>query len=219
MLQHAHFIVDAAITRAHEHYGAYCEALSLKESVNGAHSKDNPVEQGFAEEARDMQVYDSIRDVKVIKEGEVLVIEDGVLTNVEFGRGSEIEQEAREATGLPRRALHAHPDGYKQDGDDEKDHMFGKVYPRVHEEKPKPGGVSHIRPLPKKPVEEDAEEADVHFAFKRNHVKSRVSSNLTQAKIEQTLRFTRRLTRDESDEEEVNRLGPTDPLQLFKVNK
>jgi hypothetical protein len=55
---------------------------------------------------------------------------------------SEIERGAREATGLPERPLHPHPDGYKQDGNDGKDHMFGKAYTPVRQEKPKPGGVS-----------------------------------------------------------------------------
>jgi hypothetical protein len=39
-------------------------------------------------------------------------------------------------------------DGYKQDGDDGKDHMFGKSYVRVRKEKPVPGGVRYIPALP-----------------------------------------------------------------------
>jgi hypothetical protein len=79
---HARMVVDAAITQAHEHYGIYWKALSMSERVNGAHSKYNIVEQEFAEEARDTEVFDSIRDV------EVLALEDGALTNVEVRRWS-----------------------------------------------------------------------------------------------------------------------------------
>jgi hypothetical protein len=38
---HASFLVDAAVTKAHEHYGAYCKALVMRENVQGAHSKYN----------------------------------------------------------------------------------------------------------------------------------------------------------------------------------
>jgi hypothetical protein len=74
---HACFIVYAAMTQAHEHYGGYCKALSIAEIVKDAHSKYNFLEQEFAEGARDMEVYDSIRDVEVIKDGKALALEDG----------------------------------------------------------------------------------------------------------------------------------------------
>jgi hypothetical protein len=42
---HTRFVVDAAITSAHKHYGAYCTALAMKEKVQGAHPRYDTVEQ------------------------------------------------------------------------------------------------------------------------------------------------------------------------------
>jgi hypothetical protein len=50
------------------------------------------------------------------------------MTNIELRNASEWEQGVRKETGTPRKPLHPHPDGYKEAGDDGKDHKFGKSY-------------------------------------------------------------------------------------------
>jgi hypothetical protein len=128
---HARCVVDATIYNAYEHYGAYCKPLALKESVKGATAKYTVVGEEFKEELEHMEVVDSIRDVDVSMDVEALAYEDGQMTNIELRKQSEIEQAVCESTGIERRALHPHPDGWKQDGDDGKEDIFGKAYTRV----------------------------------------------------------------------------------------
>jgi hypothetical protein len=143
------------------------------------------VEKKFEEEARDMEVVDSIRDFEMSMDGQALAMEDGAMTGIEMRRMSEIEQSVRLETGLPQRALHPHPDGWKQDGDDGKEDFFGKVYTKVRKEKPTPGGVKYIRTLPLRPVQDDVEEVEVCFAFRGSYIQVKVPSNLTQEEAEQ----------------------------------
>jgi hypothetical protein len=110
---HARNVVDAAIMTAFEHYGAYCKALALKETVQGATAKYTVVGEEFKEELGHMEVVDSIRDLEVPNEGDSWAYEDGQLTNIEVRRQSEIEQAVCDQTGLKRCALHPHPDGWK----------------------------------------------------------------------------------------------------------
>jgi hypothetical protein len=65
---HARCVVDAAITSAFEHYGAYCRALGFKDNVLGARSQYSPIELEFQEEAREMEIVDSIREVEAIED-------------------------------------------------------------------------------------------------------------------------------------------------------
>jgi hypothetical protein len=182
---HARFVVDAAITQAHEHYGTYCKAYSTHEMVRRAHSKFNHVEQEFKEEADEMEVTGSIREVEVVNEGEPLSMEDGEITSVELRRKSEIDQKTKELIGLPAKPLHPHPDGYKEDGADGKDHKFGEAYVRQGpKEKPKPGGVRYIKTLPMAKVDEAVEQVDVCFGFKGNYIRTRVPSDLTHEDAE-----------------------------------
>jgi hypothetical protein len=102
-------IVDAAVTQAHEHYGCYCKLLALREQQHGAHSKYNVVEQEFDEQWKDMEIIDSIRDAEVCEKGEDLAREDGAMTPIEMRKASEIEQEVRDYTDQPVKALFPHP--------------------------------------------------------------------------------------------------------------
>jgi hypothetical protein len=42
---HARFVVDAAITQAHEHYGVYCKAMALGDMTKGIAAKYSVVER------------------------------------------------------------------------------------------------------------------------------------------------------------------------------
>jgi hypothetical protein len=158
--------------------------MSLGDISRSAIGKYRDVEKEFAEESKEMEVCDSICDVEPAAEGEPLAMDDGALTNVEIRRASELEQAARSVTCLPERKLHPHSDGYKQDGDDGKDHLFGKAYTHVRKEKPAPGGVKYIptRPLPKPVL--DAKEVEVYFGFRETYTKHKVPDNVTQEEIE-----------------------------------
>jgi hypothetical protein len=131
-----------------------------------------------------MEVADSIRDVEVIEEGKELARDDGAMTAIEMRKANEIEQEVPEAAGLAQRALHPHPDGLKQEGDDGKSDIFGKAYTKVRKVKPS-GGVKYIRTLPIRPVTDDVEEVEVYFAYRGNYIRVKVPSNLTQEEAEQ----------------------------------
>jgi hypothetical protein len=98
-----------------------------------------------------------------------------------------IQQEVCIHTGLPRKALHPHPDGWKQDGDDGKENIFGRAYTRVRETKPTDtGGLKYIRTLPiQRPITDDVGEVEVYFAFKGNYIRTTVRSGLTQEEAEQ----------------------------------
>jgi hypothetical protein len=118
---HSRFVVDAAITSAFEHYGAYFKAMGYKENVMGARSQYTSVEREFQEEAADMNEVDSIRDVEAIEVGEsgpMIVREEAELTGIEVLRAAEIEQDVRHKTGIPGKPLPPHPDGHKKDGKD-----------------------------------------------------------------------------------------------------
>jgi hypothetical protein len=67
---HARCVVDAAITSAFEHNGAYCKALGFRDTVLGARSQYTPIELEFQDEAREMEIVDSIREVEAIEEEE-----------------------------------------------------------------------------------------------------------------------------------------------------
>jgi hypothetical protein len=100
---------------------------------------------------------------------------------------AEIEQEVRELTGNEFKAVDPHPDGYKKNGDDGRDHEFGKSTfgPSPKKEKLAPGGVSYIKTLPlSPPVDDDVEIVEVYFGFKGTYVHKKVASNLSQAEIE-----------------------------------
>jgi hypothetical protein len=64
---HARFVVDAAISSAFEHYGAYCKAMGYSENVRGARSMYAPLELEFQDEAKELEIVDSIRDVEVVE--------------------------------------------------------------------------------------------------------------------------------------------------------
>jgi hypothetical protein len=177
-------VVDAAITQAHEHYGCYCKALTWKEQAQGAHSKYNVVEQEFEEQWKDMEVIDSIRDTEVCEDKAEINREDGGVTPIEIRKASEIEQDVRDRTDQPVRALFPHPFGLKQDGEDGKSDRFGRAYTRVRKEKPS-GSVRYIRTLPVRPLPEDVEEVEVYFAYRGQYSKVKVPSNLTQKEAEQ----------------------------------
>jgi hypothetical protein len=171
--------------KAFEHYGAYCKALAPKETVKGATTKYTVVGEEFKKESEHIDVVDSIRDLEVPSEGDALAYEDGQSTNIEVRKQSEIEQEVCIHTGLKRRALHPHPDGWKQDGDDGKEDIFGKVYTRVRKTKPETGGVKYVRTLPPpRPITDDVEEVEVYFAFKGNYTSKVVRADLTQEQAE-----------------------------------
>jgi hypothetical protein len=135
-----------------------------------------------------MEIVDSIRDVDVVEvpeEGkEIIVQEESAMSAIEVRRASEIEQNVREQTGLKPRALARHPDGLKQDGDDGKDHIFGKAYTRVRKTKPAPGGVTYTRPLPREPLPEDVTEVEVYFGYRGQYIKTTIRSDLTHEDAE-----------------------------------
>jgi hypothetical protein len=152
---HARCVVDAAITSAFEHYGAYCKAMGFRECVLGATSPYLDIEKEFREEVREMEVVDSIRDVDAVEdstgeEGCALVREEAPISMIELHRASALEQEVCDKTGNPRRPQIRDPDGLKQDGDDGKDSIFGKAYTKVRKVVPNPLRLNYIRtePLP-----------------------------------------------------------------------
>jgi hypothetical protein len=61
------------------------------------------------------------------------------MSMTELRKASELEQEVRGKTGNKQRSLTTHPDGLKQDGDDGRSDIFGKVYTKVRKTKPTPG--------------------------------------------------------------------------------
>jgi hypothetical protein len=65
-------------------------------------------------------------------------MEEGVMTNVEVRRASEIEQEVADKTGFQRKKFHLHLDEYKQDRADGKDDQFGRAYTKARKAKPNP---------------------------------------------------------------------------------
>jgi hypothetical protein len=103
---HARFVVDAAITQAHEHYGAYCKAISLHDQAAGVAAKYTVVEKEFKEQWREMEVTDSIREVEVVHDPGPLAMEDDEITQVEIRRMSEAEQRVREQAYQPCRCIH-----------------------------------------------------------------------------------------------------------------
>jgi hypothetical protein len=185
---HARFVVDAAITSAFEHHGAYCKAMGYAENVLGARSQYTPTELEFQEEAAGMEVVDSIRDVEVIETGEagpLIAREETEMSLIEPRKASEIEQEVRDHTGIPERPLSPHPDGLRKDGDDGKSDAFGKAYTKVRRTKPSPAPVSYIRTVPlRTPPTKDVEEIEVYFAFCGNYVPFILRSDVTQQQVE-----------------------------------
>jgi hypothetical protein len=99
---HARNIVDAAITKARYHYGAYRKAYNLHESVRSSAGKYTDLALTFGAIAEEKDVVD--------------------LTNVEIRRRSELEQAVRSKTGMPQRKLHPHPEGCRNEPPDDKDH-------------------------------------------------------------------------------------------------
>jgi hypothetical protein len=178
---HARNIVDAAITKAQEHYGAYCKAFRLNELTMCSYGKytDVAIEMGEAE--KETEVVDSIRDVEVPNEGEPLAREDGEMTNVEMRRANEHGQAAREQTGLPERKLHPHPDGYKDEAADGKDDQFAKAYSQRNMKsqtmaKPR-GGVEYKSSIPADtpPPADDGEEIQFYFGCHGHYIPFMVS--------------------------------------------
>jgi hypothetical protein len=185
---HSRSVVDAAITSAFEHYGVYGKAMGYKENVQGSRSQYTPVELEFQEEAADMDVVDSIRDVEAIECGETgptVVREEAEMSLIELRKASEIEQNVREFTGIAEKPLFPHPDGLKKDGDDGKSDAFGRAYTKVRKTKPNPAPVSHIRTVPlRTPVEKNVEEIEVYFAFCGKYVPFIIRSDITQQQVE-----------------------------------
>jgi hypothetical protein len=183
-------VVDAAISSAFEHYGAYCKAMGYSENVRGAKSLYARVELEFQEEVREMEVLDSIRDVDVIEHpvsGPSIAPIEADLSAIEFFQASKLEQEVREATGIKERPLPPHPDGHKADGDDGKSDKFGKAYTKVRKVKPTPAPVrfSYDRSIfQKAPEERDVEDVEVYLAFCGNYVPITVRSDVSQKEIE-----------------------------------
>jgi hypothetical protein len=101
---HARCVVDAAISSAFEHYGAYCKALGFRDNVLGARSKYSPIELEFQDEAREMEIVGSIREVEVIDEAgpeATIAREETAMSAIELRKASELEQAVRIHTGLP----------------------------------------------------------------------------------------------------------------------
>jgi hypothetical protein len=162
--------------------------MGYKENVRGAGSQYTQVEQEFQEEAADMDVVDSIRDVESIEireTGPKIVREEAELAAIELHKASEIEQEVREHTGIKENPLPPHPDGHKKDGKDGRDDAFGKSYTRVRKTKPSQAPVSYIRTMPlRTPEERDVEEIEVYFACCGYYVPFLVRSDASQQEIE-----------------------------------
>jgi hypothetical protein len=131
---HARFVVDAAITQAHEHYGVYCKAMSLRDQSMGVAAKYGIVEKEFRQQAEEMEIIDSIREVEVIPDGKPLAMEDGAISHIELRKMSEIEQNVRDLTGNPFQKVEPHPDGFKEDGADERSCVRKIHSPRQAEE-------------------------------------------------------------------------------------
>jgi hypothetical protein len=180
-------VVDAAVTSAFEHYGAYCKAMGYKENVRGARSQYTEVKREFQEEAGSMEVVDSIQDTEVIETGEsgpMVVREVAEITGIELHRASEIEQEVGHRTGISEMPVPPHSDRLKKDGKDGRDDAFGRSYTRVRKTKPNPAPVSYIKTIPlRTPEERDVEEVEVHFACCGNYVPFIVRSDATQEEI------------------------------------
>jgi hypothetical protein len=189
---HARCVVDAAITSAFEHYGAYCRALGFRDNVLGAATPYTNIELEFQEEARDMVVVDSIRDYEAVEdpqageEGGTIIREEVAISMIELHNAGKLEQDVCELTGNPRRAPIRHPDGLKQDGDDGKSDIFGKAYTKVRKVVPNAGRLNYIRTEPLPVITGDAEEVEVYFAFQGTYSRVMVSSEATQEQIERT---------------------------------
>jgi hypothetical protein len=155
---HARFVVDAVIHSAHDHYKAYCNAMALRDQAKGVGAKYGVIEKEFKKQADDLEIVDSIREINVIQDGQPLAMEGGAISLNELRKMSEVEQSVRDETGIPFQKVEPHPDGFKKEGSDGRDHVFGKSTVRAKPKKKKPtGGVKYIKTVPLAKRDDDVE--------------------------------------------------------------
>jgi hypothetical protein len=120
-------------------------------------------------------------------------MDDGAISLIGLRKMSEVEQSVRDKTGIPFQKVAPHPEDFKKDGSDGRDHVFGKSTVRAKPNKKKPtGGVKYIKTVPLAKRDDDVEQIDVFFGFKGNYIAKRVPSDLTY-------RFKSMFCRDRED--------------------
>jgi hypothetical protein len=127
-----------------------------------------------------MVIADSVRDpVGANGQGD----KSGDITNIEIRKSSEVEQEVSESTGLQRRPIYPHSDGYKDAGKDGDDRRFGKSFVK---ERPlrHTGGMRFVPQIVPVTRKKDATIVDFCFGFQGKYHRYQTRENATHEEVE-----------------------------------
>jgi hypothetical protein len=153
-----------------------------------ADEDEKAIQEEFKDEEKHLRIEDSIRDLELepCDGGDQHMVEDEGMTNIEPRKASELGQEVRSESGLPREPLHPHPDGHKVDGPDGEDHKYGKSYSRF--ERPvvsrQIGELHMVQQITPAPRIRDDSMVEVYFGFRGKYERVLIPENATQEEVE-----------------------------------